>query len=178
MVNQLINLRNNFRVTLRPNCWIFIRLRRGLWISLVMWHVTRKLLQHWGHHSWQTRKVIWESGTIKEVIWECVKQPSLNKKGVFVSCSHTPGTRYWGNFLVACHMTRPIHNPLRRLMKTQRLGGNVTISCAVSHAIDLLFISNPQLWKREDFKIGNSWCWQKCPEHQVVNEIVCYTMKG
>ena len=48
------------------------------------------------------------------------------------SCSAAPGmciaiiTRYWSKFLVACHMTKPIHNPLRSLMKTQRLGRNVT----------------------------------------------------
>ena len=32
----------------------------------------------------------------------------------------------WMNFLVACHMTKPIHNPLRSLMKARRLGRNVT----------------------------------------------------
>ena len=54
------------------------------------------------------------------------KSHHLTRKGASVSCYHTPGTRYWSNFLVACHMTKPIHNPLRSLMKAQRLGRNVT----------------------------------------------------
>ena len=29
-------------------------------------------------------------------------------------------------WIVACHMTKPIHNPLRSLMKARRLGRNVT----------------------------------------------------
>ena len=32
------------------------------------------------------------------------------------------------NFLVSCHILRPIHNPLRSLMKTQQLGRNISKS--------------------------------------------------
>ena len=46
IVNQLLDSPYNFLVTLRPNRRAFIRLRRVLWIGLVMWHATRKLLQY------------------------------------------------------------------------------------------------------------------------------------
>ena len=76
-----------------------------------------------------------------EVIWERVKQPSLNKKGgLCFLLSHT-----WDPILKqlpSFQTDRQIHNPLRSLMKTQPLGHNVTKSCSVSGVIDLLVSSS------------------------------------
>ena len=45
IVNQSMDTPHNFLVTLRHNRCVFIRVRRGLFVGLVMWHAARKLLQ-------------------------------------------------------------------------------------------------------------------------------------
>ena len=53
------------------------------------------------------REEQWHKQSIREAVWERIEQPSLNKKGDYVSTYHTPGTGHFMVFPVAFHVTHP-----------------------------------------------------------------------
>ena len=92
-----------------------------------MWHATRKLLQYRVPGVWEQEMeapflVKW---WLFDTFPDRFLYPSLKPLFFFVQNDNvfTVELVAW---VFACHMTKPIHNPLRSLVKARRLGRNVT----------------------------------------------------